>query len=112
MLLLGALLGLFGQGIAYASAPARAATMEASHVMPAGMNCPEMATAHKQMPKQPCKGMTLACIAQMGCVIPMAFEEPRSMTDHAYASRLAATWPISPALVGLDVAPELEPPTV
>ena len=112
MLLVGALFGLFGQGVAYATAPASATTMEATPAMSAGMDCPEMATAHKQVPKPPCKGMTLDCIAQMGCVVPMTFEEPRSMTEHVDASQLAATWPITPALAGLDVAPEPEPPTV
>ncbi len=80
--------------------------------MPAGMDCSEMAAPQKQSPKQPCKGLTLACIAQMGCTIPMTFEEPRPLTEHAYAPRLAASWPTSPVLAGLDVAPEPEPPTV
>jgi hypothetical protein len=112
LLLLGALLGLFGQGMALAAGPTLAPTVEASHTMPAGMDCSEMAAPQKQSPKQPCKGLTLACIAQMGCTIPMTFEEPRPLTEHAYAPRLAASWPTSPVLAGLDVAPEPEPPTV
>ena len=112
LLLLGALLGLFGQGVALAAGPTFTPTMKASHAMPPGMDCSEMASPHKQAPKQPCKGMTLACIAQMGCTIPMTFEEPRALAEQAFASQLAATWPASPALAGLDVAPEPEPPTV
>lgn len=112
LLLVGALFGLFGQGVALAAGPTLAQAMEASHAMPAGMDCSEMASPQKQAPKQPCKGMTLACIAQMGCTIPMTFEEPRPLMEHAYAPRLAAIWPGSPALAGLDIAPEPEPPTV
>jgi hypothetical protein len=112
LLLLGALFGLFGQGVAYASGPARGATMEVTHTIPAGMDCPEMAAEHKQTPEQPCKGLTLACIAQMGCVVPMTFEEPQATAQRAVVARLAATWPPSPVLAGLDVAPEPEPPTV
>jgi hypothetical protein len=71
-----------------------------------------MAAEHKQAPEQPCKGVTLACIAQMGCVVPMTFEEPHAMAQGAVVARVAATWPPSPALAGLDVVPEPEPPTV
>lgn len=112
LLLLGALFGLFGQGVALAAGPTLAPAMGASHTMPAGMDCSEMAVPDMQASKQPCKGLTLACIAQMGCVIPMTFEEPRPLLERAYALRLAATWPTSPVLAGLDVAPEPEPPTV
>ena len=112
LLLLGALFGLFGQGVAFAAGPTLAPAMEASHAMTTGMDCPDMASPGKQSPKEPCKGMTLACIAQMGCATPMTFEEPRPLADPALAPRLAATWPTSPMLAGLDLAPEPEPPTV
>lgn len=70
-----------------------------------------MASAPDTTPEQPCKGLTLACIAQMGCVIPMTFEDPVRMTDRPTAPQLVAAWPASPALAGREVAPEPEPPT-
>ena len=112
LLLLGALLGLFGQGLAYAAGPALAPMMEASHAMPSGMDCPDMKPARTAEPKHPCKGLTLACIAQMGCVVPMTFVEPAPAIMRAAAPRLAAIWPTSVALRSLTVAPEPEPPAV
>jgi hypothetical protein len=110
LLLVGALLGLFGQGMAYAAGPTLAPKMEMSHAMPSGMDCAGMAT-RDSAPEHPCKGLTLACIAQMGCVIPMTFEEAAPATQRMAPPRLRASWPISPTLAGLEVEPEPEPPT-
>ena len=111
LLLIGALLGLFGQGMAYAAGPTLAPKMAMSHAMPTGMDCAGMAT-RDQEPEHPCKGLTLACIAQMGCVIPMTFEPERPALDRLIVPQLAATWPTSPMLTGLEIPPEPEPPTV
>lgn len=112
LLLLGALLGLFGQGAAYAIGPAFAPAMEASHAMASGMDCAEMGSDHKSKPNQPCKGLTLACIAQMGCVVPMTLETPSALTERAPFPQLAAIWSAAPTLAGLTIPPEPEPPTV
>lgn len=112
LLLLGALFGLFGQGMAYAIGPTLAPTMAASHAKSDGMDCTDMASARKSMPDRPCKGLTLACIAQMGCVVPLSFDRERPVADRVNAPQLAATWPPSPKLAGLEIAPEPEPPTV
>lgn len=111
LLLLGALIGLFGQGMAYAAGPTLAPKLAASHTMPSGMDCAGMEAAPDTTPEHPCKGLTLACIAQMGCVIPMTFEEPAPIGERPVPSRLAASWPIVPALNGLEIEPEPEPPT-
>lgn len=110
LLLLGALLGLFGQGMAYAAGPALAPAVE-TNAMSSGMDCGGMASEHKAKPAQPCKGLTLACIAQMGCVVPMTFADPARMTERSTPTQLAATWPRAPALVGLTFPPEPEPPS-
>ena len=109
LLLIGALLGLFGQGMAYAAGPTLAPKMEMSHAMPSGMDCAGMAT-RDPAPDHPCKGLTLACIAQMGCVIPMTFEEPAPAIERPTLPQLRASWPNSPVLVGLEIEPEPEPP--
>lgn len=112
LLLLGALLGLFGQGMAYAAGPALAPKVAASHSMASGRDCADMASAQKQAPESPCKGITLACIAQMGCIIPMTFEPERPAAKRLSVPQLAATWPPSLILAGLEIAPDPEPPTV
>ncbi|MFX7930421.1 hypothetical protein ABTK36_19895, partial [Acinetobacter baumannii] len=35
-------------------------------------DCMKMMAQQQQPTQKPCKGMTLACIAAMGCVVPMA----------------------------------------
>ena len=108
---MGALIGLFGQGMAYASGPAYTPKAAASRAMPGGMDCTDMASAQKRSPERPCKGLTLACIAQMGCVVPMTFDPQRPLVERAPVAQLAATWPPAPMLAGREVAPEPEPPT-
>ena len=110
LLLVGALLGLLGQGIAYAAGPSLSPKMAMSHVTPSRMDCAGMATPDPSS-EHPCKGLTLACIAQMGCVVPMTFEEPARVLKRSIASQIVI-WPASRALAGLNVAPEPEPPTV
>src|SRR3546814_13459239 len=73
-LLLGALIGLFGQAVAYASVPsAVSAPMAMSGMTDSGMSadCMKMMAQQQQPAQKPCKGMTLACIAALGCVVPI-----------------------------------------
>lgn len=109
LLLMGALIGLFGQGMGYAAGPAFAPKVAASHAMPKGMDCADMASADKGMPRRPCKGPTIACMA---CVTPMTIAREWPVVERVIATQLAAAWPRSPMLIGLKLAPEPEPPTV
>ena len=114
LLLFGALTGLFGQAIAFASVPQAAPRMSGARSMAmAGMSEDCMKMMERQRPgKKPCKGMTLACIAAMGCAVPML---PRD-DDTAIASRRAdavpAFWPAAAVLYGSELPPEPEPPTL
>src|SRR3546814_14155540 len=70
-----ALIGLFGQAVAYASVTsAVSAPMGMSGMTDSGMSedCMKMRAQQQQPAQKPCKGMTLAWIAAMGCVVPMA----------------------------------------
>jgi hypothetical protein len=96
--------------MAYAAGPALARATEAS-AMSSGVDCAGMVSEHKAKPDQPCKGLTLACIAQMGCVVPMMFADTARMVERSISTQVAATWPVVPALVGLTVPPEPEPPS-
>jgi hypothetical protein len=114
-LLLGALIGLFGQGIAYASfAPPVSASKTMVEMADSGMSedCMKMMAQQQQPTQKPCKGMTLACIAAMGCVVPMAVrnDEPALVTREASAT--LAFWPTVTVLRGTELAPEPEPPTL
>lgn len=112
LLLLGALLGLFGQQAAYAGGPALAPKMEASHAMPSGMDCAGMEGMPKAVHEQPCKGLTLACIAQMGCMIPMTIQDRLPLTAPRVPLPAVAYRVVDAPLAGRDLMPELQPPTV
>ncbi|WP_066660866.1 MULTISPECIES: hypothetical protein [unclassified Sphingomonas] len=120
LLLAGALAGLFGAQAAFAYGPglAKAAvekpTAMTGHDM-AGMDCAEMMAPAKPQPPeqgpQPCKGMTLACIAQMGCTLPVVLESgPLPAVLGPVTPPLFLVSPATP-LAGRSYGPEPEPPT-
>jgi hypothetical protein len=122
MLLLGALTGLFGAQTAYAlgssrtmPAMAEKSAATANHAMAgmdwAGMEMSAMPKAPAHDPAQPCKGITLACIAAMGCLVPLVTPpDPPMLARHiASSSRLFA--PAVAPLIGRSVGPEPEPPS-
>jgi hypothetical protein len=109
-LLLGALIGLFGQSVAYASVtPAVASPITMSGI---SEDCMKMMAQQQQPEQKPCKGMTLACIAAMGCVVPMAIRNDAPALAVRPADPSLAFWPTTTVLRGSDLAPEPEPPTL
>lgn len=107
LLVLIALLGALGQAAAYA-APATqpiAVTATASE-----MDCADMDMAASKHDTTPCRGMTLACIAMMGCVsTPLVAAEPSAAAVRMrYARILYIT--IDAVLAGVTVEPEIFPP--
>ncbi|AUW60539.1 hypothetical protein C1T17_20135 (plasmid) [Sphingobium sp. SCG-1] len=113
-LLFGALIGLFGQAVAYASVQtASSAPMAMSGMTNSGMSedCIKM-MAQQQPQQKPCKGMTLACIAAMGCVVPMVVRNDSPALVSRGAGPALAFWPTTTVLLGSDLTPELEPPTL
>lgn len=106
LLLFGAVFGLFGQQAAYAAS--ERATMAPAAVSQMSADCMEM--MQKQQP-QPCKGLTLDCIAAMGCAVPIVLKEPAPMAAPQIVSALAF-WPSTSVLVGNDLPPEQHPPTI
>lgn len=110
LLLFGAVIGLFGQQAAYA-ASARA-TMAPAAVSQMNADCMEMMQKPQPQPAQkPCKGLTLDCIAAMGCVVPIVFKEPAAPTTAPQFVSALAFWPATSVLVGNDLPPEQHPPT-
>lgn len=107
LLVLIALLGAFGQATAYAAPPM--ATMTASTAM-GEMDCAGMAMAASDGDAAPCQGVTLACIAMMGCIAtPMVAAAPSvSSSPVRYHSVRYVT--IDATLASVTVEPEIFPP--
>lgn len=110
LLLLGAVFGLFGQQAAYAAGMPMGAAPASVSVM--STDCMEMMQQGRQEPgKMPCKGLTLDCIAAMGCTIPLfAVPEPGTLGGSLHA-RQVHFLPAVHQLVGLSTGPEPPPPT-
>ena len=114
-LLFGALFGLLGQEVAFASAsPSVSAAMAKTVTADAGMNedCMKMMAQQQQPVQKPCKGMTLACIAAMGCIVPMAVRNDSPALAVPAANAILAFWTTATVLRGSDHTPEPEPPTL
>jgi len=120
LLLVGAITGVFGAQLAYAFGPgvAKPTPTEmkmADHDM-AGMDCAEMAAPAKPQPVRdestPCKGMTFACIAQMGCTLPVVLRSGLEPAALAPTVAISFTLPQAAPLPGRSYAPEPEPPTL
>lgn len=114
-LLLGALIGLFGQAVAYASVQsAVSAPITMSGMSDSGMSedCMNLMAQQQQPGQKPCKGMTLACIAAMGCVVPMAVRNDAPALRAREASATLAFWTTTTVLRGSNLTPEPEPPNL
>ncbi len=115
-LLIGALLGLFGQAAAFALAQpvaGQAAGHETALAAAAEMSadCAEMMGLEKQHPGQPCAGMTLDCIAKMGCSSTLMLVAPAAADfPHEYRGGIPMLMPVA-TLVGLNLSPEPHPPS-
>jgi hypothetical protein len=105
LLLFGAMLGLFGQEMAFASSLQHAKASSHSVMMP-GCTMP-MA---QRSDSKPCKGLTLECIAAMGCTIPLAQADEVSVVAPVVMVRIAPVEVATKRLTGLHVLPEPEPP--
>src|SRR3546814_4005344 len=75
-------------------------------------SCRKMMAQQQQPAQKPCKGMTLACIAAMGCVVPMAVRNDAPALAARAADPSLAFWPTTTVLRGSDLTPEPEPPTL
>ena len=113
-LLVAAMLGLVGQGAAFARAiPVEQA--EQTLVAPEmSAECAEMMGLTKAQPqpeKQPCEGMTPDCIAKMGCAIPVALIPSAMIAPTIQLHASAPLQSLVVRLVGRDAGPEPDPPT-
>lgn len=105
LLLFGAVLGLLAQEAAFALAPAMPIAASAM-----SDECAEMMGIDKSQGKEPCRGLTLDCIAQMGCALPPAVVSPAMpLAAMAHMPGLLDLLPIR-RLTGRTIGPEPDPP--
>jgi hypothetical protein len=110
LLLLGALFGLLGQQTAAAAASIPVVAAAPAAAM--STDCMEMMGQHPAKPeKKPCTGLTLDCIAAMGCALPL-MRDPAQPVGRVPTASTQGFWPISTVLVGHDLAPEPHPPSI
>ncbi|WP_313807115.1 hypothetical protein [Sphingobium sp.] len=114
LMLVGALVGLLGQEAAFASGPAHLSAPAAK--MTVGMaqmssDCMAMMQQAPQPAQKPCKGLTLDCIASMGCVIPLA-STPEPLLAGKFVYERIQHFPARiDILAGQALEPEPDPPT-
>ena len=110
LLLLGALLGLLAQEAAFASAPAMPMPDAAIAASAMGAECAEMMEVDKSQGDQPCKGLTLDCIAKMGCALPsVVVSSAMPLAAEAHIPGLLDPLPVR-RLNGRTIGPEPHPP--
>jgi len=111
LLLLGALFGLFGAELAYARG-AVLATVSAPKAMTMDADCMAMMAKQQPAPEQkPCKGLTLDCIAAMGCVVPLMATDLGAGLAERILYAAPDFWAATNKLAGQTFAPDPEPPT-
>ncbi|PJG45269.1 hypothetical protein CAF53_24740 [Sphingobium sp. LB126] len=110
LLVIGALSGLFGAQMAAAHSVPQAADAPLAK----GMDADCMAMMAKQRPaprEKPCKGLTLDCIAAMGCVIPLVATDLAGSVETPRLSDAPSFWTTHSILTGKSFAPDPDPPT-
>jgi len=116
LLLLLTLLGLLGQGVAFASPPcaemAKTQTVSMAHAsameaMPDCANCDHDANKDST----PCKHMTAGCLAMSGCGALVALDVLSPVINKPVVTAATVSWPSTSVLHGRGILPELDPPS-
>lgn len=114
LLLLGAIIGLVGQGVAFATPPcaamqrAEAATMSMAM---AGMPDCAMGQHKSEKAPAPCKDMSPGCLAMAGCAALAAIDPSPTVVTSPPLLVVVATWPTTPTLLGRSDPPDPYPPS-
>ena len=102
------LFGLVGQTAVYAMAPLAAPAVSTIELAAPSDDCAGMAMDNGD--EMPCKGMTLDCIAKMGCVTPPVLAPSADLSSHEVAYTAAAYDTRLATFVGLTIPPDNFPP--
>jgi hypothetical protein len=110
LLLVGALLGILAQEAAFASSMPLPEMAVATSSM--SDECAEMMGIEKSQDKKPCQGLTLDCIAKMGCALsPITMSATTKLTDDYHVRGVAEPLPVR-RLAGRSYGPEPDPPAL
>lgn len=115
LLLLGVILGLAGQGVAFASTPCPMMQQEQASAMPAAMaGMPDCAMSQHKSDKgaTPCKDMTLGCLAMAGCAALVAVDTHSPTIEAPLVAASPELWSATPVLFGRSIAPDPDPPSL
>lgn len=110
VLVIGVLLGLFGQTVAVAAGPRFTTAITSMTPTTMSVECLGMMKDSGKS-SLPCDRMTLACIAGMGCLTITALEVPPTIVAEAMTGILPPTSPPFRALQGRSLQPEPHPPS-
>ena len=117
-LLLGVILGLVGQGVAFASPPCAAMQQAEAAVVSGAMagqmaGMPDCAMGQHKSDKAPvpCKDMSPGCMAMVGCAALAAIDPAPSVVMTPSLLVALATWPTTPILLGRNDPPDPYPPS-
>lgn len=109
-ILFGVVLGLAGQGVAFASTPCDAMMQQQASAMTGMADC-MMGQEEPDNQPTPCKDMTPGCMAMAGCASLVALDVPFSLVGEPLIVAATATWPATPVLIGRSIAPDPDPPS-
>ena len=113
LLLVSAVVGLFGQGVAYASAPTNIHELGTPSVFAMSADCAANMPAKKSVHSgSPCKGTTLTCIAAMGCLPSVFVDEGKALANPIIVLSGPIFWTTTNPLESGTVAPEDHPPSL
>lgn len=114
LLLLGVILGLAGHGVAFASTPCAEMQKEQTLSGPmAGMPDCAMGQPKPNKGPAPCKDMTPGCCLVMaGCVALVAVDTVLPASEAPPVVSIPNLWPATPVLLGRNVAPDPDPPSI
>ena len=110
LLLLTVGFGLAGQGVARASAPCQAIIKAQASLMAGKSDCGAARDAGKG--KAPCNDMKVGCVAMTGFSAAFGIDTHANVAGSPVPMVMAATWPAMPKLIGRDIAPDPDPPSL
>lgn len=108
LLLLLAIIGVFGQSTAIAMGSGQGATMSSSAM--AAMEFIDDMTMEPMSGSMPCKKPSLQCIAVMGCPLAAWVEPMNAILLSSELERLDPSWPSVAHFAGRTFGPEPDPP--
>jgi hypothetical protein len=110
-LLLGVILGLVGQGVAFALPPCATMQQEQASAM-AGMSDCAMGQQKPDKAPAPCKDMKPGCFAMVGCAALVGLNAQSPVLNSRLAVSAIYQWSATPVLHGRIVPPDPYPPSL